>query len=309
MDNSVTNFNHKYIQILTELSEDQLILQRAYTMVLKFVPHRTRLQYTPEMVALYIDAVSEEILKQDVIRMYQELEVLVPPQRLRDTLDYVIARLTHPAVYKVLSKLVQDGQLDETSTFPIKDRLSAFKRFTLILLHHPRVTSDAKYDLEGDLYSKHPDDLEIALLTANYNPSALLDGPDEILANKAIMFIACCKLAGVMDVVAGSLRTDRRFVKAVVQRNPYAIEYCEAQFQNEFKTLAIDGIIADLRDDEDKDIHFLDDVPRFILEDESFILQAASVFDMKVEELLEEIDHINHWSSDEAEIISISSND
>jgi len=35
---SVTKFNQKYIEALVELSDDQVILQRAYTMILKFVP-------------------------------------------------------------------------------------------------------------------------------------------------------------------------------------------------------------------------------------------------------------------------------
>jgi len=282
---SVTRFDHKYIEVLVGLSDDQLILQRAYAMILKFVP-RHRLDYAPELVALYIDSVSEEQLKQDVIRMYENLEILTRPQkRLRDTLDRVISRYTDKSVFQVLSEIAQTDHLHDSQ---LSDRLCDFRKLTIILIHRRNVTEWARSTLASNLFEKNTNDPQIAMLAAKYAPDALVQASDEILANRAIMFIACCKTLHLMSYLAPSLANDRRFVKAVIQRNPYAIQENVYRNDAEIKTIAIREIIENLKYDQ---ALTLEDTPTYILQDEFFLNQLATLSDSagihaKIEEVI-----------------------
>jgi len=296
MDKNVTNFDHEYIATLVEFSGDQRLLQRAYTMVLHFVPHQTKLTYSREIVDLYIDTVSEEILKQDVIRMYRQLEVLTPPsKRLRETLSRVIARFTNDSVFQILSQLTRSGYVDDNITFRIARSVSDFKNFTILLLRHSKVTIHAKFDLVDHLFPKHPNDAQVAMLAANYAPMALEEAPAEILADKTIMFIACCKDPALMSFIAFSLANDRKFVKAVVQRNPLAIDWCQPNWQDndEIKNIAINGFLEILRDNQGRLLGYvLDDFPTLILENEEFITQASNLLMLSSEGLRGEIQEI-----------------
>jgi len=148
-----------------------------------------------------------------------------------------------------------------------------------MLLHHPKVTEDAKNVLSVTLFlNKNTNDLEIAMLAAKYAPSVLAEASNEILANRAIMFIACCKSISLISHIDPSLANDRTFVKAVIQRNPYAIEGIEDVYHDdaEIRNIAIKGIIEDLKYEEGLTLYR---TPTFILENEDFVNQATKISD------------------------------
>lgn len=247
-------------------------------------------------MGLYIDTVSEEILKQDVIRMYRQLEVLTPPsKRLRETLSRVITRFTNDGVFQILSQLTRSGYVDDYTTFRIARSVSDFKNFTMLLLHHPKVNSHAKFDLANSLFPKHPHDFQVAKFAAIYAPVALEEAPVEILADKTIMFIACCNHPVLMSFISFSLANNRKFVKAVVQRNPLAIEWCQPNWQDndEIKNIAINGFFEILRDNQGRLLGYvLDDFPTLILENEEFIVQASNLLMLSPEGLRGEIQEV-----------------
>jgi len=230
----------RYIQILAELSRDQTILRKAYRIVLGFEPRGVQLQYSPEIIALYLEKVSEEYVIADVARMYETLQVrsstTLVRKRLRSTsLVSILQRLTYPDIHAFLEQFMND-RYERGITAGLFD----FKVFCLAFLdsHH--------FDKFGhgltfcwDLIRKYPDDEEVAFQIAKHEPDGIRFASERIRANKEIMLIACCNYALAVRYASPTLAFDREFITSVSQCNPAAIRYIESIWRRDVPIMRI----------------------------------------------------------------------